>query len=201
MESAAKDNYNQSTTAELQIPVLQLSGQHAARPVCGGLLRPPILPLPCCHPKPHPCGCGLWSGQHPITVPAIPRIRLTFHPCRELLQSPARFWACGIIRVPLPQPALFPCPPATLCLWPVRPCQPPEWLRGLPGFVQLRWLQLPDQASLLQLTVSSWEVQTRIRSATALLLKTPLLIHLLILHKRRTGETRGFLLYFSLHYL
>lgn len=201
MESAAKDNYNKSTTAKLQFSVLQLSGHHTAHPICRGLLRPPILPLPRSCPKPNSRGCRLWSAQPPITVPTIPRIWFPFFPSRELLWSPACFWARSFVRMPLPNPACLPFPSTTVCLWPVHPCQPPEWLCGLPSFLQLWRLQLPNQACLLQLTVSSWEVQTRIRRAAALLLKTPLLIHLLILHKRRTGETRGFLLYFSLHYL
>lgn len=199
MESAA--DYNKSTTAKLQFSVLQLPGHHAVHPICRGLLWPPVLRLPLIRPKPNSRGCRLRSGQPPATVPSVPRIWLPFHPCGELLRSPACFWACSFIRVPLPHPALLPRPSTTLGLWPVQPRQPPEWLCGLPGFLQLRRLQLPNQASLLQLAVSSWEVQARIRSAAALFLKTPLLIHLLILHKRRTGETRGFLLYFSLHYL
>lgn len=201
MESAAKDNYNKSTAAKLQFSVLQLSGHHAARPICRGLLWPPVLRLPHSCPKPNSCGCRLWSAQPPITVPTISRIWFPFFPCRELLWSPACVWARSFVHMPLPNPALLPFPSTTVCLWPVYPRQPPKWLCGLPSFLQLWWLQLPNQACLLQLTVSSWEVQTRIRCAAALLLKTPLLIHLLILHKRRTGETRGFLLYFSLHYL
>ena len=180
MESTNNNsNNNNSTAAKLQSSVLQLPKPHTAHLfVCRGLLRSPLHPLPDQPTHPNPCGGSrLRSYQPLITVSTIPCLWLTFHHNRELPWPQASFWASGFRLLPLPHPALLPCPAPRLSLWPIHPQPPPEWLCSLPGLLQLRWLQLPCWAVLLQFSVTDGEasVQTRIWSSPAILLKALLL--------------------------
>lgn len=180
MESTDNNsNDDKSAAAELKTSVLQLPKRHAADlVVCRGLLWPPLQPVPCHRPQPNPCGGSwLWSHHPPTTVPAIPRLQLTLHPSWELPRPQACFWSSGFSHLPLPHPALLPCPTPWLSLRPVHPHPPPEWLYALPSLLQLWRLQLPSRAGLFQFSVANGEtdVQTRIWSSTAVLLKALLL--------------------------
>lgn len=171
------NNDNKSAAAELQTSVLQLPKHLAASFLC--CIWPPLQPIPCYPLKSCPCGGSkLWSQQPTSTVSSVPKFWITFHSSRELLWPQTCFWASILSCLPLPSSALFPYPTSRLSIWPVHPQPPPEWPCALPSLLQLWRLQLPSRALLSQFSVANREtdVQTRIWSSTAILLKALLVL-------------------------
>lgn len=171
---------SKSAAAELQRSIVS-----ASLFILRGFLWPPLQPLPRVPSQSLPCSRGggsrLCSSQPTITVPSIPRFWLTFYPSRRLGRYSAGLWAADFRHLPLPNPSRLPFPIPGFSIWPVHPQQPTEWPCTLPGHLQLWWLQLPRWALLFQLPVTNGQtnLQTRIRSSTAVLLKAPPLLAVL----------------------